>query len=404
MSERHKRVLIYSHDTFGLGHLRRCRAIAHALVEENKDLTVLILSGSPIIGSFDFRARVDFVRVPGVIKLRDGEYTSLNLHIAIEEMLEMRASIIQHTADIFDPDLFLVDKEPLGLRGEVEPTLDLLRRRGIPLVLGLRDVMDEPAQLEPEWSRKKVVPALKKYYDDIWVYGLPQICDPLAGISLPQSVRKRMAYTGYLKRSSQAPSLRLPGLAGEPYLLVTPGGGGDGEALIDWVLSAYEHDPKLPCRALMVLGPFMLPELQSEFMARAARVKRVTVITFDAHMESLIAHAQGVVAMGGYNTFCEILSFDKRALIVPRTKPRLEQYIRAARAQELGLVRMLIDDDARDPRVMATALRHLPQQNLPSEIVVPGLLDGLENVNRLTRQWLGRWRRPTRVPVAAFRA
>lgn len=404
MSERHKRVLIYSHDTFGLGHLRRCRAIAHALVEENKDLSVLILSGSPIIGSFDFRARVDFVRVPGVIKLRDGEYTSLNLHIAIEETLEMRASIIQHTADIFDPDLFLVDKEPLGLRGEVEPTLDLLRRRGIPLVLGLRDVMDEPAQLEPEWSRKKSVPALKKYYDDIWIYGLPQICDPLAGIALPQSVRKRMTYTGYLKRSAQAPSLRLPGLADEPYLLVTPGGGGDGEALIDWVLSAYEHDPRLPCRALMVLGPFMQPELQAEFMARAARNRRVTVITFDAHMESLMAHAQGVVAMGGYNTFCEILSFDKRALIVPRTEPRLEQYIRAARAQELGLVRMLIDDDARDPYVMATALRHLPQQNQPSEIVVPGLLDGLQNVNRLTRQWLGRWRRPTRVPVAAFRA
>jgi predicted glycosyltransferase len=115
----HSRVLIYSHDTFGLGHLRRCRTIAHALVERHKDLSVLILSGSPIIGSFDFRSRVDFVRIPGVIKLRDGEYTSLNLHIDIEEMLAMRASIIRHTADIFDPDLFIVDKEPLGLRGEV---------------------------------------------------------------------------------------------------------------------------------------------------------------------------------------------------------------------------------------------------------------------------------------------
>jgi predicted glycosyltransferase len=401
MSERHKRVLIYSHDTFGLGHLRRCRAIAHALVEGDKNLSVLILSGSPIIGSFDFRARVDFVRVPGVIKLHNGEYTSLNLHIAIEETLEMRASIIQHTADIFDPDLFIVDKEPLGLRGEVGPTLALLRQRGTPIVLGLRDVMDEPSQLGPEWSRKKAVPALKKYYDDIWVYGLPQICDPLAGIGLPQSIRKRMTYTGYLKRSAQAPSMQLPGLGGEPYLLVTPGGGGDGEALIDWVLSAYEHDPKLPCRALMVLGPFMQPELQAEFMARAARLGRVSAITFDARMESLIANARGVVAMGGYNTFCEILSFDKRALIVPRTKPRLEQFIRTARAQELGLVRMLIGDGVRDPRVMATALRQLPQQNLPSEIVVPGLLDGLDSVNRLARQWLGRWRLPTRVPVAA---
>src|SRR5436190_24147353 len=124
------RILIYSHDTFGLGHLRRCRAIAHALVEHDKDISVLILTGSPIIGSFDFRARVDFVRVPGVIKLRNGDYTSLNLHLDIRETLSMRASIIQHTAEIFDPDLFIVDKEPVGLRGEVLPTLKALKRRG----------------------------------------------------------------------------------------------------------------------------------------------------------------------------------------------------------------------------------------------------------------------------------
>jgi len=100
------RVLIYSHDTFGLGHLRRCRTIAHALVERYKDLSVLILSGSPIIGQFDFRARVDFVRIPGVIKLHNGDYTSLGLHIDLEQTLAIRASIIQHTADVFDPDLF----------------------------------------------------------------------------------------------------------------------------------------------------------------------------------------------------------------------------------------------------------------------------------------------------------
>ena len=81
----HKRVLVYSHDSFGLGHLRRCRAIAHSLVDEDPAVSVLILSGSPIIGSFDFRSRVDFVRVPGVIKLRNGEYVSLGLHIDIEE-------------------------------------------------------------------------------------------------------------------------------------------------------------------------------------------------------------------------------------------------------------------------------------------------------------------------------
>ena len=389
-SRKDGRILIYSHDTFGLGHLRRCRTIAHALVERYKQLSVLILSGSPIIGSFDFRTRVDFVRVPGVVKLRNGDYTPLNLHLDISEMLSMRASIIQHTAEIFDPDLFIVDKEPVGLRGEVLPTLKALKRRGTRLVLGLRDVMDEPRLLEPEWRRKKAVPALRELYDEIWVYGLPQICDPLEGIALPPRVRQKMVYTGYLHREVPhhgTPTL-LPDIAQRPYLLVTPGGGGDGEALIDWVLRAYEHDPLLPYPALLALGPFMAAERQAEFMERASRLQRVSAITFHKHFETLVARAAGVVAMGGYNTFCEVISLDKRALIVPRTAPRLEQHIRASRAAELGLVAMLEDDGSYDPAVMAAALRALPRQSRPSEVVVPGLLEGLPNVSRLVAPWI----------------
>jgi len=385
----HKRVLIYSHDSFGLGHLRRCRAIAHSLVDSDPAVSVLILSGSPIIGSFDFRSRVDFVRVPGVIKLRNGEYVSLNLHIDIEETLAMRSSIIRHTADIFDPDLLIVDKEPLGLRGEVLDTLDLLRRRGTALVLGLRDVMDDPEALESEWERKQAVPALAEYYDEVWVYGLPQICDPLDGLSVPRRVRERMIYTGYLRRSATQPQTpELLGILGSEFMLVTPGGGGDGEGLIDLVLSAYEYDRSLPLQALLVFGPFMLPEQRAEFANRASRLPNVRAITFNARLESLMARAAGVVAMGGYNTFCEILSFDKRALIVPRTAPRLEQFIRAQRAEELGLLTMLSEQEGRDPKVMAAALRRLTGQPPPSTVVVPGLLDGMPNVNRLVRKWL----------------
>jgi len=384
------RILIYSHDTFGLGHLRRCRTLAHALVDRFKQLSVLILSGSPIIGSFDFRARVDFVRVPGVVKLRNGEYTPLNLHLDIAETLSLRASIIKHTAEIFAPDVFIVDKEPVGLRGEVLDTLKMLKRQGTRLVLGLRDVMDEPAALEPEWQRKNVLPALRDLYDEIWVYGLPQICDPLEGIDIPQKVRRKMVYTGYLHREvpSHGAPPRLPEIAEKPFVLVTTGGGGDGDGLIEWVLRAYEHDPLLPYPALLVLGPFMQAERQREFMERAAKLKRVDTITFHGQLETLVSRATGVVAMGGYNTFCEVLSLDKRALIVPRTEPRLEQHIRASRAAELGLVSILSDDGVYDPRVMAAALRNLPRQQRPSEVVVPGLLEGLKNVSRLIEPWI----------------
>ncbi len=385
------RVLIYSHDSFGLGHLRRCHAIAQSLVAHRKGLSVLILTGSPIIGSFDFRTRVDFVRVPGVIKLRNGEYSSLNLHIDISEVLEMRASIIQHTAKVFNPDLFLVDKEPLGLRGEILNTLRMLKNAGTLCVLGLRDVMDEPTMLAREWQRKNALPALRDLYDDIWVYGLPQVCEPLEGIYVPPSVRRKMIYTGYLRRklpeSHDAQSGNICPFD-EPYLLVTTGGGGDGDALIDWVLRAYEADSRLPYPALLVFGPFMPPKRREKFRRRVNRLANVEAITFNARVEQLMAGAAGVVAMGGYNTFCEILSFDKPSLIVPRTRPRMEQYIRAGRAQELGLVSMLSDAYPRSARRMVDALRILPTQPRPSSISIPALLDGLDNINQVVDAYL----------------
>ncbi|MEO0910302.1 MAG: hypothetical protein AAFX96_08160, partial [Pseudomonadota bacterium] len=118
---------MYSHDTFGLGHLRRCRTIAHAIVEQFKGVSVLIISGSQIAGAFDFRARVDFVKIPSVIKLYNGEYDSIGEYIDIDDILEMRKLIIQRTAEVFQPDIFIADKEPLGLRGELEPTLSMFK-------------------------------------------------------------------------------------------------------------------------------------------------------------------------------------------------------------------------------------------------------------------------------------
>src|SRR3712207_4830741 len=111
------RVLMYSHDTFGLGHLRRSRAIANALVEERPGVSVIILSGSPVIGSFDFGSGVDYVRIPGVTKLPDGDYRTLNLNLSLDDAVHLRAALILQTAEAFRPDLLIVDKEPTGFRG-----------------------------------------------------------------------------------------------------------------------------------------------------------------------------------------------------------------------------------------------------------------------------------------------
>jgi len=386
------RVLVYSHDSFGLGHLRRCRAIAQALVGHHKKLNVLILSGSPIIGRFSFRARVDFVRVPGIIKLRNGDYTSLNLDVNIEHTLALRASIIEHTARVFDPHLFLVDKEPLGLLGEVAKTLRMLKRRGgCRLVLGLRDIMDDPDSLAQEWLRKGVVPALERLYDHVWVYGLRQIYDPVSAYGFPAGVAAKTVFTGYLRRESspeaQMPSVLADGLADREFLLITPGGGGDGADLVDAALSAYERfDGRLPWPALIVYGPFLPVRQRAAFERRAARLARVTTLTFHEHLENLMERAAAVVCLGGYNTFCEVISLNKRSLIVPRITPRAEQLLRADAARELGLVQMLHPAKL-SPETLAEAIIQLPDQPLPVRHRIPGLLNGLKYINTTVARW-----------------
>ena len=375
--------MIYSHDTFGLGHLRRSRAIANALVAERPGLSAIIVSGSPVIGSFDFGPGVDYVRVPGVTKLPDGDYRSLNLNLSIDEATRLREAIILQTAETFDPDVLIVDKEPTGFRGEVLPTLDAMKRRGCRIVLGVRDVMDEPSLLVPEWERKGAAHALAAYYDEIWVYGLPEIYRPLECLSLPERLARHTVYTGYLRRELPSePSLtHYPALTEQPFVLVTTGGGGDGDDVIEWVLSAYETEPDIPLPALVVFGPFINRDRRRLFLERIACHPKLGAIAFDTKLEVLMSRAAAIVGMGGYNTFCEILSLDKPSLIVPRTRPRREQLIRALEAERLGLVSTLVEGPGgRDPAAMASALRSLPGRPRPSEVTVPGLLDGLTHI------------------------
>jgi predicted glycosyltransferase len=384
------KILIYSHDSFGLGHLRRCRAIAQSLVGAITDLSVMILSGSPIIGSFEFRSRVDFVRVPGVTKLRNGAYTSLSLPLDIEHTMAIRSSIIDRVAEVFEPDIFIVDKEPLGLRGEVRDTLASLRDRGVHLVLGLRDVMDDPDVLREEWQRKGAPAALEDIYDDIWVFGLKQIFDPLEGVGVDESVYSKTLFTGYLR--SQLPrAVHLPEslpFGEDPFLLVTPGGGGDGVELVDWVIRAYEARTHPLFPALIVLGPFMDASHQTDFMERAEQVRDLEIMRFTATMEPLLEAATAVVGMGGYNTFCEILSFNKPGLLVPRVVPRQEQMIRALKAEEAGLLSVLPIDLYPDTERMIEALSRLPHQKPPSAKGIPGLLDGLDRIDERAEEIL----------------
>ena len=395
------RILMYSHDTFGLGHLRRCRTIAHALVERFGELEVLIISGSSVADAYEAKERVDYVKIPGVKKLPSGDYASIDENTDIRQTLIERETIIQETAAQFSPDIFIVDKEPMGLHSEVEATLKDLRAKGCLTVLGLRDVMDSPRLLNPEWEKKDTIKKISKLYDEIWIYGPADFWNPLKGLNIPLSLTEKVRYVGFLPRENPSPGspseIELP----DDFILVTTGGGGDGADLMSWVLAAIEHDSSLTVPLVLITGPLMEGDDHKAISRRAATLENVTVIEFASELESILEKARVVIGMCGYNTFCEAISFDKRSLFIPRTTPREEQLVRASRAAELGIAQVLEPQDAAEPAQMAAAMHQLLEFDRPSEAGWDIDMKGLIKVGERVGVLLGQPGSSLAVPVPA---
>lgn len=337
-------ILMYSHDTYGLGHIRRTMAIANHL--KNKQTNILILTGSPIAGRFSFPQQVDFVRIPGMIKKTNDDYQSLSIRIDQEQALSIRTNIILATAKTFRPNLFIVDKEPLGLKREVLPTLEWLKELSpsTTSVLGLRDILDESAVIQEDWQSKNVYSYLEKLYDEIWIYGDRNVYDPVEMYKIPESLHKKIKFTGYIPRK-QLPAKtkatvrkRYRILDDDPFILVTTGGGGDGYEVLEHYISMHDYYPtSLPFKSIIITGPFM-PKKKREQLKKRAKRFGIKTLPFHPRLEELIAAAELVISMGGYNTICEILTQQTPSLIIPRQTPRKEQLIRAQRLKREGLL------------------------------------------------------------------
>ena len=328
-------ILMYSHDTYGLGHIRRTMAIANHLRGTNTN--ILILTGSPLAGRFALPSQVDFVRIPGMIKKTNDEYRSLSIKIEDQQALSIRTNIILATARTFKPDLFIVDKEPLGLKREVLPTLEWLKEvtPRTQTVLGLRDILDDPEVIINDWQDRDIYRYLSHLYDEIWVYGNQAVYDPVSLYQFPESIKDRVVFTGYIPRVKKHGNVRKKVrrryriLPDDTFVLVTTGGGGDGYDVLDKFIDMHDYFPTtLPFKSLIITGPFM-PKKKREEIRKRGKVYGIKTLPFHSRLEELMQAADLVISMGGYNTICEILTQQTPALIIPRETPRKEQLIRA---------------------------------------------------------------------------
>jgi predicted glycosyltransferase len=377
------RIALYSHDTMGLGHVRRNLLLADALTAHDASSTALLVSGVHVGGAFAMPERVDCVTLPSLTKNdRDGAYGPRHLGVPLTHLQHLRARTIRTALRAFDPDLVVVDNVPRGAMGEMEPALAALKARGrTRFALGLRDVLDEPEAVAREWQRSGHHEAVDRYYDQVWIYGDRSVFDLARECRFPRTTAAKIEYVGYLDRravgDAPSPDYALP----QAFALCTAGGGHDGATLA--LAFAAATGARLP--RVVLAGPFMPEAARRELHRIAALDPTLRVLDFVADAARLIGRATRVVTMGGYNTVCEALAYAKHTLIVPREWPRREQLVRAERVSSRGLADVLRWTDVDAERLTEWLDRPEP---LRSRAPLP--FTALDRVPRLVDHLLGR--------------
>lgn len=372
MAHSKPKVLLYSHDTYGLGHLRRTLSVAEQLAKDITGLHQLIITGSMVAGAFGLPPRTDMVKLPALSKRSSGRYKARALPLSLRRTLAWREQMILQAVVNFKPHLFLVDKSAAGVHGELLPALRHLRAWSpdTKIVLGMRDIEDSPEATIKEWLSNDVPSLHDLVYDRILLYGQRSLFDPVQAYQMSAAASTKLVECGYLRRDQAlrpADVIRRElNIGSKPLVLVTVGGGGDGHDIIKTYLEMVaRHGNGKPLHSVVITGPLM-PQYKRKALARAARDLDVTFIEFTPDLTSYMAAADLVISMAGYNTVCEILSLQKRALLIPRSHVRAEQRLRAQRLAQTNQVHLLQPEELTPARLAAevgTLLTSQPPQN-----------------------------------------
>jgi len=395
------KVLLYSHDTFGLGHLRRNLAIAGKLLEGSGRFSVCLLTGSPVIGEWTLPPGLRVQPLPPVVKTGAECYASRAPGQHFGLVKGYREALILKTVMRQRPDVFLVDHAPAGMNGELLSTLAWIRRE-LPhtrTIIGLRDILDSPETVQKLWREQEIYALLEQAYDDIFVYGSRSLFDIAQGYGMSGALAGRVRYCGHVVAaragrghegaSESSPCWEAQRPQGRPVVLVTAGGGGDGFFLMDAYLQALEQLPPSSVYSVLVTGPLMSAQESARLGRRVEQRSDVQLLECTTDLVPSLRAADLVVSMAGYNTSAELLALRKRTILVPRAAPRAEQRMRASLLARLGAVWSI--EPAADlaqklaaliPAALASPLRspgaHAPIDLNGAERVAQYLLEGAD--------------------------
>ncbi len=334
------RLVVYSHDTFGLGHLRRCMAIIRQLCKDHPGISILLVTGSPMVHRYTMPTGADYVKLPALQKTGAESYQARSLQIPSPDIQALRSNLILHTIRDYQPNVLLVDHSPGGGKGELLPTLEWLRDHGgCTRVLGMRDIIDAPETVRDHWNASGIYALLEDDYDHILIYGNKSVYDPVSEYSLPSAVADKTTFVNYICSALDSPDAIPAELQlDQPLVFVTIGGGdgGAGTVIKPFLEMMRMFINEIDFHVVITTGPFVDEQARLEIVS-AAEGLPVTLHDFVDSTKPYLERACVTISTVGYNTAIDVLSFAQHAVFIPRSLYRMEQSLRAQQLARLGL-------------------------------------------------------------------
>ncbi len=340
-----------------MGHITRTLTIARRVLAAYPTFVAYIATKSPLAANFTLPERCDYIKLPTLLSAEGVERSPVEEEAAKQRFRTIRGQILR-------------------------------------FVFGLRDIMDDVGRIQGQWRELGVYDALEQLYDGIAVYGSAALYDVAEAYDIPAAVQPKLHYCGYVVRDPPAldrdavrQQLGLP--PGGPLIVATVGSGSDGYPVLEAAQAAVERlGAQVPgLHAVMVTGPFMPAEQQAVLQARATATCRVVS---QADNFTLMAAADAVVSMGGYNSVCEALAVARPLVIVPRATHKVEQQIRAETLAARGLARWVHPRDLAGPRLVEALRWALGCDRRAHEARVREVIPAFDGAARLVG-YLARW-------------
>lgn len=340
-----KKILVYTHNSVGVGHAQRVYSLLKGLKEVDPTLDFLVLSGTSIPEIF-LRDGIEVIKLPSTkIIQKNGKEFLVPRYlkgISLQDIANLRQKIILETFEAYRPDIVIVEHNLIGQNGEMLPVL-LKKWRALSsyrLVFVTRGVIDSPARIQVDINRpahKSQSIDVASLYDNVYVLEQKNIIDFQKEYNLKTIFAKRAKYLGPItiyNRKELAKKIERQ-TKRQKQILVSLGRCGQISKIIRYVISAFEKLPSREYHLRIQLDPYLDIKILNLIKKMAQQNPSITVSGFTPNLIEHIASSELVICRAGYNTVAELLVANTKAILFPEVGRTEEEVYRAKKVSKL---------------------------------------------------------------------